>query len=217
MFEDRSDAGRQLAEALVGRGWSDPVVLALPRGGVPVGEEIAARLGAPLDVLMVRKLGTPGRPELAMGAVAKTGESTETVLNDDVVQLLGVSNDAVERTKAEETDVIRDREARYNANRQRPRVEERTAVVVDDGIATGATMRAALRAARRAEPARVVLAVPVAPPESICSLSAEADDVICLQQPADLGAIGLFYRDFRQVPDDEVIAALARNTERDAG
>jgi putative phosphoribosyl transferase len=216
MFEDRSDAGRQLAEALSGRGWPDPVVLALPRGGVPVGEEIAKNLGAPLDVLMVRKLGAPGRPELAMGAVARTGESTETVLNDDVVQLLGITGEEIAQTKQRELAVIAEREKRYNAGRTRPRIANRTAIVVDDGIATGATVRAALKAARRAGPAHLVLAAPVAPPETVRRLAGEADEVICLSQPADLGAIGWYYRDFAQVEDDEVVAALLRRTETDA-
>lgn len=213
MFKDRTDAGRQLAEALGGRGLTDPVVLALPRGGVPIGQEIAARLGAPLDVLMVRKLGAPGRAELAMGAVAKTAESVDTVLNDDVVRLLGVGKAEIARTKDAELEVIAEREARYNADRPRPRVAGRTAIVVDDGIATGATMRAALRAARTASPARVVLAVPVAPPDTIQRLAAEADSVVCLKQPRDLGAIGMYYRDFRQVDDSEVVDALRRFSE----
>jgi putative phosphoribosyl transferase len=210
MFQDRTAAGRQLADALRARGWTAPIVLALPRGGVPVGVEIAETLGAPMDVLMVRKLGAPGRPELAMGAVAKTGESVETVLNDDVVQLLGIRDEAIARTKDAELRVIQEREQRYNAGRTRPGIQGRTAIVVDDGIATGATMRAALRAARRAAPARVVLAVPVAPPDAVRQLSAEADEVVCLAQPWDLGAIGMYYRDFRQVDDQEVVAALAR-------
>jgi len=210
MFDNRGAAGRQLAERLRGRGWTAPIVLALPRGGVPVGMEIADVLGGPMDVLMVRKLGAPGRPELAMGAVAKTGESTETVLNDDVVQVLGVGREAIERTKDAELRMIAAREQRYNAGRARPAIQGRTAIVVDDGVATGATMRAALRAARRAEPERVVLAVPVAPPDAVRQLSAEADEVVCLAQPADLGAIGMYYRDFRQVDDGEVVDALAR-------
>ncbi len=212
MFDDRGSAGRQLAAAMRRRGLTAPVVLALPRGGVPVGAEIAEALGAPLDVLMVRKLGAPGRPELAMGAVAKTGESTETVLNDDVVSLLRVRQDDIEATKAHELGVIAERERRYHGGRTRPALRGRTAIVVDDGIATGATMRAALRAVRRANPAHVVLAVPVAPPDAVRALSAEADEVVCLQQPWDLGAIGMYYRDFRQVDDSEVVAALARHT-----
>ncbi len=212
MFNDRSSAGRQLAEALRAKGWPAPVVLALPRGGVPVGAEIADALGAPLDVLMVRKLGAPGRPELAMGAVAKTGESTQTVLNDEVVALLRVGRDEIEQTKQRELDVIAERERRYNGGRTRPGLKGRTAIVVDDGIATGATMRAALRAVRQADPDRVVLAVPVAPPDAVRALSAEADEVVCLQQPWDLGAIGMYYRDFRQIDDSEVIDALARRS-----
>lgn len=212
MFANREDAGRQLAEAVAGRGWTDPVVLALPRGGVPVGVEIAQRLRTPLDILMVRKLGAPGRPELAMGAVARTGESTDVVVNSDVVQLLGVTDSVIEATKAAELAVIAERESRYNGKRARPGIKGRTAIVVDDGVATGATMRAALRAARHAAPAWLVLAVPVAPPDAVRHLSKEADEVISLQQPADLGAIGVYYRDFAQVEDGEVMAALARHT-----
>ena len=208
VFQDRAEAGRALADRLADEAAQDPVVLALPRGGVPVAAEIARRLGAPLDVLMVRKLGAPGQPELALGAVARTGESTETVLNDDVIQALGVSEAALERAKTAELEVIARREAQYHGQRPRPGLRGRGVIVVDDGVATGATTRAALRAARKADPARLVLAVPVGPPEALAALEAEADAVVCPQRRADLGAIAMAYADFRQVPDAEVIRLL---------
>ncbi len=208
MFRDRHDAGQRLAGELAGKQYRAPVVLALPRGGVPVAAEIARRLGAPLDILMVRKLGAPSQPELAMGAVARTAETTETVLNDDVIRLLGIDDAEVARVKENELAVIAAREARYLQGRQRPGVMGRTAVVVDDGVATGATTRAALHAARASGPRWLVLAVPVAPPETLAGLREDADEVVCLEQPGDLGAIGFFYEDFTQVSDEEVVRTL---------
>jgi len=208
MFRDRHDAGRRLAEVLAGKDYSDPVVLALPRGGVPVAAEIARRLDAPLDILMVRKLGAPWQPELAMGAVARTAETTETVLNDDVIRLLGIDDAEIERVKENELAVIASREARYLKGRERPGVKDRTAIVVDDGVATGATTRAALHAARAAGPRWLVLAVPVAPPDTLARLRQDADEVVCLEEPSDLGAIGFFYDDFTQVGDEDVIRTL---------
>lgn len=213
MFQDRTDAGRQLADALAQKGYADPVVLALPRGGVPVGAEVARRLGAPLDLLMVRKLGAPWQPELAMGAVARSGESTEVVLNDEVIGLLSIAEKEIQRAKRKEFDVIAEREKRYFTGRKRPNLKGRTLIVVDDGVATGATTRVALHAARKAEPRRLVLAVPVAPPDTIARLRADADDIVCLHQPPDLGAIGFYYRDFSQVSDAQVMALLDASAE----
>jgi len=208
LFRDRQEAGRQLAARLEGEAAHDPVVLALPRGGVPIGAELARRLGAPLDVLMVRTLGAPGQPELAMGAVARTGESTETVLNDDVVRALAVSRDELAAAKAAELEVIAGREAQYHGRCARPALGGRGVILVDDGVATGATTRAALRAARKADPARLVLAVPVGPPDTLAKLKGEADEIVCLHPRPDLGAIGMAYEDFRQVCDAEVIRLL---------
>lgn len=208
MFRNRRDAGQKLADELTGRGFEDPVVLALPRGGVPVAAEIARALGAPLDLVMVRKLGTPGQPELAMGAVARSGEATDEVLNDDVVRLLDIDRSDIAEVRDRELGEIAEREKRYLSGRKRARIAGRTAIVVDDGVATGATTSAALRAVRRAGPKRLILAVPVAPPESMDRLRGEADEVIALEQPFGMGAIGLYYRDFSQTTDAEVTALL---------
>ncbi|MBI4183643.1 MAG: phosphoribosyltransferase [Proteobacteria bacterium] len=215
MFRDRKDAGKQLARALVPYRDRRPVVLALPRGGVPVGVEIAAALDAPLDLVLVRKIGAPTQPELAAGAVVD-GERPETVLNADIVEGLGISPDYLREETARQLTEIERRRAFYLGDRPRAEVTRRTAIVVDDGIATGATVRAALKAIRRRRPARVVLAVPVAPPETIAALKAEADDVVCLLTPAFFGAISMFYEDFRQVSDEEVIDLLDRAARRGA-
>jgi putative phosphoribosyl transferase len=189
---------------------SDPVILALPRGGVPVGFEIAKALEAPLDVILVRKIGAPDQPELAIGAVAD-GPHAETVINDDIVNVLGIPQSYIEQESARQLKEIERRRALYLA--QRPPVDRarKTAIVVDDGIATGATVRAALRAVKQSKPKRLVLAVPVAPPDTIAALLAEVDQVICLQTPTYLGAIGGFYADFHQVTDDEVVEMLRRS------
>ena len=208
MFDDRTDAGIRLAEAVKQAEITDPVVLALPRGGVPVAAEIARALGAPLDLVMVRKLGTPGQPELAMGAVARCAESTDDILNEDIVRQLGISDDAIAAERDSELEMITERENRYLSGRRRAPVAGRTAIVVDDGVATGATTIAALRAVRRLRPARVILAVPVAPPETVQKLQREADQVICLEQPQWFGAISMFYHSFPQTPDAEVLALL---------
>jgi putative phosphoribosyl transferase len=210
MFDDRRDAGRRLASALLCFKGCDPVVLALPRGGVPIGFEIAQTLGAPLDLVLVRKIGAPFQPELAVAAVVD-GEATELVLNEDFLEELSVSEDYLRGQVDRQLEEIERRRRLYLEGRERVRVEGKTALVVDDGIATGATMRAALRAVRRRQPRRLVLAVPVAPPETIESLAKEVDEVVCLTMPDDLGAIGSFYADFRQVGDDEVRELLGRS------
>ena len=208
MFQDRADAGRRLGIALGHLRQAAPLVLALPRGGVAVGREIAAALRAPLDVVLVRKIGAPNHAELAVGAVVD-GDTPELVLNDDIVRAYGVGADYLERAKRRQLAEIERRRRLYLAGRPRTPVAGRTAIVVDDGIATGATVLAALRAVRRQDPARLVLAVPVASPEVLARLGPEADEVVCLIPAPDLMAVGQFYDDFRQVEDDEVVAMLA--------
>jgi predicted phosphoribosyltransferase len=211
MFDDRRDAGRRLASALLRFKGRDPVVLALPRGGVPIGFEIAQALGAPLDLVLVRKIGAPFQPELAVAAVVD-GEATDLVLNEDFLKALSISADYIRGQVDRQLEEIERRRRLYLEGRERVRIDGRTALVVDDGIATGATMRAALRAVRRRQPRRLVLAVPVAPPETIESLAKEVDEVVCLTMPDDLGAIGSYYADFRQVGDEEVRELLERST-----
>ncbi len=207
-FADRSDAGQRLAAQLIPYKDSHPVVLALPRGGVPVGYEIARRLHAPLDIVLVRKIGAPISPELAIGAIVE-GKPVERFINREIVADLGVSESYIEEEIARQTLEMERRRKRYFQGRSRLEVRNRTAIVVDDGIATGATMHAALRAVRRREPSRLVLAVPVAPASAIASLRSEVDDIVCLSTPEDFGAIGFFYRDFHQLDDDVVIVLLA--------
>ena len=206
-FQDRVTAGRALGARLAAMGLADPVVLALPRGGVPVGLEVARALNAPLDLLLVRKIGVPWQPELAVGAVMDGGEPV-LVIEPYVQAETGIDREYVEQRAAQELQEIERRRALYLAHRAPEAVAGRTAIVVDDGIATGTTVRAALRGLRKRGPARLVLAVPVAPPETIDALRAEVDDVVCLAQPEPFGAIGYFYVDFHQLTDDEVIALM---------
>jgi putative phosphoribosyl transferase len=209
VFADRSEAGRQLAQRLARFKTERPLVLALPRGGVPVGFEVARALGAPLDLILVRKIGAPFQPELAIGAVVD-GDQAETVLNRELVERLQIPEGYLEHERARQLEEIERRRRLYAAGRPRVGVADRTAIVVDDGIATGATMEAALHAARRAGPRRLVLAVPVAPPETIERLRPQVDAIECLITPGDLGAIGMFYADFRQLSDSEVVELLER-------
>jgi predicted phosphoribosyltransferase len=206
-FRDRADAGHRLALALAGYAKDDVLVLALPRGGVAVAAEVAHALHAPLDLLLVRKIGCPMQPELAMGAVVD-GANPLTVRNEDVISAMGVSEAEFERVRRAELAEIERRRTRYLADRQPVSIEGRTVIVIDDGLATGATMRAALRALRRQGPKTIVLAVPVAPSDTLAELSREADDVVCLERFHAFGAIGAYYEDFRQVTDDELIAVL---------
>ncbi|MCG8503994.1 MAG: phosphoribosyltransferase [Sphingomonadales bacterium] len=207
MFRDRTDAGEQLAQALAEHQATDPVVLALPRGGLPVARVVADALGAPLDIVLVRKIGAPGQRELALGALVD-GDPPQAVLNADLIELLGVSEEYLEQEKQALTEELNRRRESYLGDRKRADVAGKTAIVVDDGIATGATMRAALTATRRRGPETLVLAVPVAPAESLHGLSGEADSVVCLSTPAHFRAVSLHYQRFPQVSDDEVIALL---------
>ena len=208
VFADRSAAGRQLAHALAQRKLPDPVVLALPRGGVPVAVAVALALHAPLDLLIVRKIGAPGNPELAVGAIADGAEAA--VVDRESLALTGTPQAYVDRqAKAERQEIAR-RRALYLQGRPPLPVKGRTAIVVDDGLATGSTARAAVRALRERKPARVVLAVPVAPSAAVAELLPEVDELVCLCTPEFFGAVGAHYADFRQVQDEEVIAGLAR-------
>ena len=207
-FKNRSDAGRQLARALVAFKDQHPVLLALPRGGVVVAAEVAAALDAPLDLILVRKIGVPGQPELAMGAVVD-GAAPGDVHNEDVIAFEGIDESAFTVACDHELAEIERRRRRYLSNRERIDVAGRIAIVIDDGIATGATMRAALHATRMRKPKKLVLAVPVAPTDTLALMRQEADEVVCLEDHASFGAIGYFYGDFHQVSDQEVIDILA--------
>ena len=207
-FADRGDAGRRLAGKLAHLKDRQPVVLALPRGGVAVGFEIARALEAPLDVVLVRKIGVPWQPELALGAVAD-GAGPEIFIDRHLATRLDVPESYVQEETARQFAEIERRRATYCAGRAPVEIAGRTAIVVDDGIATGATMRVALEAVRHRGPAWLVLAVPVAPPDTLAALRKEADEAVCLETPAELGAIGFYYRDFHQMSDREVIDLLA--------
>lgn len=213
-FIDRVQAGRLLGRALAAyRGRGDVLVLALPRGGVPVACEIASALGAQVDLIIVRKLGTPGQEELAMGAIASGGIR---VLNEDVVEPLGISERVIAEVETRERRELERREREYRGTHPRPAVAGRCVILVDDGVATGATMRAAIAGLRRQQPARIVVAVPVAPPETVDVLKSEADEVVCLAAPEYFVAIGRWYVDFAQLSDDEVRRLLSRAWEPDS-
>ncbi|BBY15425.1 phosphoribosyltransferase [Mycolicibacterium litorale] len=209
-FRDRRDAGRVLAEQLSAyRGRDDLVVLGLARGGVPVGWEVAHDLGAPLDVFLVRKLGVPQWEELAMGAIASGGG---VVVNDQLVARLHLSEEDLQRAIERETAELHRREAAYRQGRSPLAIADRTVVLTDDGIATGASMLAAVRAVRASQPARVVVAVPVGPASACREIGGEADDVVCATTPTGFEAVGQVYADFHQVTDDEVRDLLATPT-----
>lgn len=208
-FLDRADAGRRLCEALTEFRGEDAVVFALPRGGVPVAAPIAQMLKAPLDLVLVRKIGAPYQPELAMGAVADGGKPV-VVRNEDVIALSGVSETRFARECAEQCAEIERRRLLYLGHRPRAEAKGRVAIVVDDGIATGATTRAALKAVRAREPKELVLAVPVAPAETLDTLRADVDRLVCLEAHDYFSGVGGYYGDFRQIEDDEVIALLDR-------
>jgi putative phosphoribosyl transferase len=209
-FRNRTDAGHQLAKALGDYKEQRPVILALPRGGVPVAAEIAATLDAPLDLVLVRKIGVPSQPELAMGAVVD-GESPIVVRNEEVIDAAGIDDARFNAARDRELAEIERRRQCYLGDRPRTDFAGRVAIVVDDGIATGATTRAALRSVAARKPSWLVLAVPVAPREAISALEREVDTVVCLQTPDHFRAIGLYYDDFHQVSDDEVRRLLARH------
>ena len=208
-FKDRSDAGRKLALALRDYKNRQPVVLALPRGGVRVAAKVAAALNAPLDLILVRKIGLPYQPELAMGAVVD-GDKPLVVRNEYVIRSAGIAESEFNAVCDSELAEIERRRQRYLGSRERVEVAGRIAIVIDDGIATGATTRAALRATRSRKPEKLILAVPVAPADSLAVMQQEADEVICLEIYTDFGAIGFYYSNFRPVSDDEVIELLAR-------
>src|SRR5438045_6421842 len=204
----REQAGRWLAERLSRYRGRDVVVLALPRGGVPVAAEIARALNAPLDLLFVRKIGLPWQPELAYAAVVD-GNPPEVVVNDELASIEPMSEAALARATSDEVAEIERRRAVYMAGRAPLDVAGREVIVVDDGLATGTTARAALRGLRRRQPSRLVLAVPVAPRDTLRELSALVDEIVCLETPEPFRAIGLHYLDFHQLSDDEVLAILA--------
>jgi predicted phosphoribosyltransferase len=212
LFRDRIDAGRRLARNLADYRGKDCVVLALPRGGVPVAAEVADFLKAPLDLLLVRKIGVPQHPELAMGSVVDGGEPI-VVRDREIMRLSGTSEAVFDKVCARELREIERRRKFYLAGRPFEPLDGRIAIVVDDGLATGNTMRAALRGARERHPAELVMAVPVAPAETLAGFEAEADRIVCLAMPEQFGAVGYYYEDFSQTSDREVIALLARHAQ----
>lgn len=204
-FADRSDAGRRLATELADRGVDPDLVLTIPRGGLPLGRAVADALDAPLDIVVASKIGAPGNPEYAIGAVASDGS---VWLDDEAVESLGVSDDYVDRERDHELRAAREKASRYRGDREPPAIAGRTVVVVDDGVATGSTAIAALRLVRERGAERVVLAVPVGPPETVSELGAVADEVVVLLTPSTFGAVGAFYDRFEQVTDEEAMAYL---------
>jgi predicted phosphoribosyltransferase len=207
-FNDRKEAGELLAQRLMHYAQRDDVmVLALPRGGVPVGYIVARELQVPLDVLLVRKLGFPGQEEYAMGAIASGGVC---VLHDDVIERYGISKAEVDAVKQRELREIERREIAYRANRPAPPLHGRVVIIVDDGIATGATMFAAVKCLRQSQPARIVAAVPVAPPDTCQQLKSRVDEIVCLSTPEPFYAVGTWYKNFGQTSDDEVKSLLLR-------
>ena len=207
IFKNRQQAGQLLAEEVARYGYADPVVLGLPRGGVPVAAEVAAKLKAPLDVILVRKIGAPMQPELAIGAVVDGG-TPEIVRNEELIRALGLTEDDFREEAQRQLEIIEARRKLWVAGRPRIPVKDKTAIIVDDGIATGATVRASLHALKRQRPKRTVVATPVAPLQAVEALRGEADEVICLEIPAFFGAISVFYLDFSQVSDAEVSRLL---------
>lgn len=207
-FLNRTEAGRGLAQAALHHaGRDDVIVLALPRGGVPVAFEVASALKVPLDLMLVRKLGTPGQEELAMGAIAQNGVR---VLNPEVVDVLRISEDVISSVERRERKELERRQRAYRGNRPPPDLRDKRVILVDDGLATGATMRSAIKAVRAQAPALIVVAVPMAPVETIAVLQQEADEVICLATPEPFVAIGCWYHEFAQISDTECKTLLAR-------
>jgi predicted phosphoribosyltransferase len=207
-FLNRASAGELLAEELAQRRYEAPVVYALPRGGVPVAAPIAKALGAPLDLLLVRKIGAPGHEELAAGSIID-GEAPDIVRNESVIQALRIGEELFERAAKDKLAEIERRRALYLPGKAPVPAKGKTAILVDDGVATGASMRVAITAVRRREPQRIVVAVPVAARDTADELRALADDVVCLAEPERFGAVGYYYEDFHQLTDREVIETLA--------
>jgi predicted phosphoribosyltransferase len=208
-FKNRSEAGKKLAAALEAYKSQEPVILALPRGGVPVAAEVAAALNAPLDLILVRKIGVPFHDELAMGAVVDGGAPI-IVRNEDIMRLAGIDESDFKAVCDSELAEIERRRRRYLGHRDRVDVKGRVTIVIDDGVATGATTRAALRAIRMRGPKKLILAVPVAPTDTLTAMREEVDEIVCLEVYEDFGALGYYYSDFRQISDDEVIEMLRR-------
>lgn len=208
IFRDRRDAGQKLAQKLMKyHDRPDVVILALPRGGVPVAFEVAQALNVVLDILLVRKLGVPGHEELAMGAIASGGVR---ILNEDVVRILRLPDDVIDLATARELKELERREKAYRGDRPRPNLQNRIAIIVDDGLATGASMRAAINALRLQQPKRIVVAVPTASPETCETFEQEVDEIICATTPQPFMGVGMWYRDFGQVTDQEVRELLAQ-------
>ncbi len=208
IFRDRTDAGERLAQALSQYArQKNTLILALPRGGVPVAFEVANALKLPLDVFLVRKLGVPGQEELAMGAIAMG--DTE-VLNKDIIRQLGIPREIIDRVKAEEQTVLDERNLRYRGQRKMPTLKGKTLILIDDGIATGATIRAAITAIKKLSAKRLIIAIPVAPASTVQELNREVDEVICLKTPEPFYAIGNWYHDFSQTSDEEVRDLLTK-------
>ena len=208
MFRDRLEAGERLADRLERMTLPRPLVLALPRGGVPVAVPVARRLRAPLDLALVRKIGMPDHPELAAGAILWGAGGEEIVWHEALLRSAGLRPEDFDHILAQRRAELQERRARYLGGRAPRPVEGRSVIVVDDGIATGMTVRAALAGLRRLDPARIVLAVPVAPPETLREIRPQVDELLCLEAPPGFRAVGQFYRDFAQTDDAEVIAAL---------
>jgi len=209
VYTNREAAGQMLARRLMSYAHTDAVVLGIPRGGVPVAKEVADALGAPLDVIVVRKLGAPGQPELGIGAVVD-GDHPRAIFSQYLIEHLGVSDEYIGAEIARQLKEVNRRETAYRGGRAKVPLRGKTVIVVDDGIATGSSVRAALRGVRRQKPKRLILAIPVAPAESIEALRSDADEIVCLETPEDFFAVGQFYSDFRQVSDDQVKAILSK-------
>ena len=213
LFKDRKDAGELLAGCLAEYRDKNVIVLGIPRGGVPVAAEVARGLNADMDIIVARKLGSPVSAELAIGAVTANGGR---YLNEEIIRELQVSDEFIDRVTEAQREDARQREERFRGARSAPVLTGRVVILVDDGLATGATMRAAVRSVRKAEPARLVVAVPVAPPQTCAELREEADEVVCPYQPDPFWAIGLFYGDFEQVEDEEVSRILEEFAQKPA-
>lgn len=207
MFKDRRDAGQKLAGALLKYSSNNAVVLAIPRGGVVVADEVASRLNLPLSLIIPRKIGAPGNPELAIGATAGSGK---IVLNQDVIRALAIDEQFIKEAVKRENEEIKRREQSYLQGKERPETKGKTVIIVDDGIATGSTAEAAIYAVKAEEPKNIILAIPVAPPESVDRLKKEADEVVVLELPPVFYAVGQFYEEFKQTSDLEVIEILQK-------